>query len=74
MYHFYNKINMFTFQKGHGYHLDLFVLANLVAICSTLGLPWFCAATVRSISHVQSLVRESEVRAPGEKSIMLGVR
>ncbi|MRB67766.1 HCO3- transporter, partial [Bacillus thuringiensis] len=26
-------------KKGHGYHLDLFVLAFLVAACSFLGLP-----------------------------------
>lgn len=27
-------------KKGCGYHLDLFVLAILTQICTTLGLPW----------------------------------
>lgn len=27
-------------KKGCGYHLDLFVLAILIQICTTLGLPW----------------------------------
>lgn len=27
-------------KKGCGYHLDLFVLAILIQICSTFGLPW----------------------------------
>jgi len=61
-------------QKGHGYHLDLLVLSGLVGICSLLGLPWFVAATVRSIAHVKSLVRVSETSMPGERPQMLGVR
>lgn len=28
-------------KKGCGYHLDLFVLAVLIQICSTFGLPWY---------------------------------
>lgn len=27
-------------KKGCGYHLDLFVLAILIQLCSTFGLPW----------------------------------
>lgn len=27
-------------RKGCGYHLDLFVLAILIQICTTFGLPW----------------------------------
>lgn len=27
-------------KKGCGYHLDLFVLAGLIFICSIMGLPW----------------------------------
>lgn len=63
-----------VFQKGCGYHLDLFVLAILIAICSVMGLPWFVAATVLSINHVNSLKLESECAAPGEKPQFLGVR
>ncbi|KOX70859.1 Sodium bicarbonate cotransporter 3 [Melipona quadrifasciata] len=60
--------------KGCGYHLDLFILAILIEICSVMGLPWFVAATVLSINHVNSLKLESECAAPGEKPQFLGVR
>jgi len=63
-----------SLQKGCGYHLDLFVLAVLIAICSLLGIPWFVAATVLSMNHVSSLKMESESAAPGEKPQFLGVR
>ena len=70
-----NITNLFSFlQKGHGYHLDLFVLSFSILLCSFLGLPWFVAATVRAITHVRSLLKESELRAPGEKPQMTGVR
>ncbi|XP_058452528.1 sodium-driven chloride bicarbonate exchanger isoform X7 [Malaya genurostris] len=59
--------------KGCGYHLDLFVLALLIQICTMMGLPWFVAATVLSINHVNSLKLESETAAPGEKPQFLGV-
>lgn len=39
-----------------------------------MGLPWFVAATVLSINHVNSLKVESECAAPGEKPQFLGVR
>ncbi|XP_037814217.1 electroneutral sodium bicarbonate exchanger 1 isoform X8 [Lucilia sericata] len=61
-------------KKGCGYHLDLFILAILIQICSVMGLPWFVAATVLSINHVNSLKQESECSAPGEKPQFLGVR
>ncbi len=54
-------------RKGGGYHLDLLILAVIVIICSVFGLPWFVAATVLSINHIQSLTKESESSAPGEK-------
>ncbi|XP_077297814.1 na[+]-driven anion exchanger 1 isoform X1 [Arctopsyche grandis] len=61
-------------KKGCGYHLDLFILLILILICSAMGLPWFVAATVLSINHVNSLKLESECAAPGEKPQFLGVR
>lgn len=61
-------------KKGCGYHLDLFVLAILIQLCTILGIPWFVAATVLSINHVNSLKVESETAAPGEKPQFLGVR
>nr|XP_023027525.1 sodium-driven chloride bicarbonate exchanger-like [Leptinotarsa decemlineata] len=64
----------FKLRKGCGYHLDLFVLSILIEICSILGLPWYVAATVESITHVNSLKQESECTAPGDKPKFLGVR
>ncbi|XP_069189486.1 electroneutral sodium bicarbonate exchanger 1 isoform X14 [Procambarus clarkii] len=61
-------------KKGGGFHLDLFVLALLIVLNSLMGLPWFVAATVLSINHVNSLKLESECAAPGEKPHFLGVR
>ncbi|KAL5005938.1 hypothetical protein ScPMuIL_017096 [Solemya velum] len=61
-------------KKGHGYHLDLFIVALLIIVNSFLGLPWFVAATVLSINHVMSLKKESECTAPGERPKFLGVR
>eukprot|EP00095_Tigriopus_kingsejongensis_P002508 snap_masked-scaffold185_size275389-processed-gene-0.11 protein:Tk02508 transcript:snap_masked-scaffold185_size275389-processed-gene-0.11-mRNA-1 annotation:"sodium-driven chloride bicarbonate exchanger" len=60
--------------KGSGYHLDLTVLGFIIIICSVFGLPWFVAATVLSINHLQSLTKESECSAPGEKPQFLGIR
>ncbi|KAK6166324.1 hypothetical protein SNE40_023048 [Patella caerulea] len=61
-------------KKGKGYHLDLMVLTLLIVAHSLLGLPWYVAATVSAIAHVQSLKKESESTAPGEKPTFLGVR
>lgn len=46
----------------------------MLIICSMMGLPWFVAATVLSITHVNSLKMESETSAPGETPKFLGVR
>ncbi|CAG2239630.1 NCBE [Mytilus edulis] len=62
------------FKKGVGYHLDMFIVAITVGIHSLLGLPWYVAATVSALAHVQSLQKESECTAPGEKPVFLGVR
>uniref|UniRef100_A0A8C2RUM9 Anion exchange protein n=1 Tax=Capra hircus TaxID=9925 RepID=A0A8C2RUM9_CAPHI len=48
-------------KKGAGYHLDLLVVGVMLGVCSVMGLPWFVAATVLSISHVNSLKVESEL-------------
>lgn len=61
-------------QKGAGYHLDLFWVAILMIICSFMGLPWYVAATVISIAHIDSLKMETETSAPGEQPKFLGVR
>ncbi|KAG1937179.1 solute carrier family 4 member 4a isoform X4 [Pimephales promelas] len=61
-------------KKGAGYHLDLLLVAVLLAVCSFMGLPWYVAATVISIAHIDSLKMETETSAPGEQPKFLGVR
>uniref|UniRef100_A0AAX7STW4 Anion exchange protein n=1 Tax=Astatotilapia calliptera TaxID=8154 RepID=A0AAX7STW4_ASTCA len=61
-------------KKGCGYHLDLLLVAIMLGVCSIMGLPWFVAATVLSISHVNSLKVESGCSAPGEQPKFLGIR
>ncbi|KAG2466882.1 S4A4 protein, partial [Polypterus senegalus] len=61
-------------KKGAGYHLDLFWVAVLMVVCSFMALPWYVAATVISIAHIDSLKMETETSAPGEQPKFLGVR
>uniref|UniRef100_A0A915KE64 Anion exchange protein n=1 Tax=Romanomermis culicivorax TaxID=13658 RepID=A0A915KE64_ROMCU len=61
-------------KKGYGYHLDLFVIAILMVVCSLFGLPFYVAATVISLLHVDSLRIMSETAAPGEKPRFLGIK
>ncbi|XP_027628753.1 electrogenic sodium bicarbonate cotransporter 4 isoform X1 [Tupaia chinensis] len=61
-------------RKAAGYHLDLFWVGVLMALCSFMGLPWYVAATVISIAHIDSLKMETETSAPGEQPQFLGVR
>ncbi|XP_006880909.1 PREDICTED: electrogenic sodium bicarbonate cotransporter 4 isoform X2 [Elephantulus edwardii] len=61
-------------KKAAGYHLDLFWVGVLMALCSFTGLPWYVAATVISIAHIDSLKMETETSAPGEQPQFLGVR
>jgi hypothetical protein len=49
-------------------------LSILIVICSFFGLPWFVAATVLAMTHVNSLKMVSETAAPGDKPQFLGVR
>uniref|UniRef100_A0A4W6FZ64 Anion exchange protein n=1 Tax=Lates calcarifer TaxID=8187 RepID=A0A4W6FZ64_LATCA len=65
---------LYPLQKGCGYHLDLFMVGVMLGVCSLMGLPWFVAATVLSITHVNSLKLESECSAPGEQPKFLGIR
>ena len=64
----------FKLKKGFGYHLDLLVVGITIVICSILGLPWFVAATVLALAHVNALKVLSENSAPGEKPQFVGVR
>ncbi|CAI9716066.1 anion exchange protein 2-like isoform X1 [Octopus vulgaris] len=61
-------------RKGSGYHLDMMLVGVLVSICGLLGLPWMCAATVRSVAHKSALSVFSRTHAPGEKPKLLYVQ
>ena len=61
-------------KKGPGYHLDLLVVSVIIVINSYLGIPWYVASTILSITHVRSLQVESQCSAPGEKVKFLGTR
>lgn len=42
-------------KKGSGLHLDIVLLCFLNILCGFLGMPWHCAATVRSVTHVSAV-------------------
>lgn len=42
-------------KKGSGLHLDIVLLSILNTGCGFFGMPWHCAATVRSVSHVSAV-------------------
>ena len=48
-------------------------MAIALMVCSFCGLPWFVAATVLSITHVNSLKRYDAAAAPGETPQFSGV-
>ncbi|MEW4489063.1 PTS sugar transporter subunit IIA [Thalassoglobus sp. JC818] len=55
-------------KKGSAYHWDLALVGMLIGVCSTFGLPWTVAATVRSLNHVRSLATiEESVGSGGER-------
>ncbi|CAF0827165.1 unnamed protein product [Adineta steineri] len=63
----------FKLKKKLGYHLDLFILSITILIQSVLGLPWFVAATVLALTHVNALKIMSDNSAPGEKPKFEGI-
>lgn len=42
-------------KKGSGLHLDIVLLSLLNIFCGFFGMPWHCAATVRSVTHVSAV-------------------
>ena len=42
-------------KKGSGLHMDIVLLGFLNVFCGCFGMPWHCAATVRSVTHVSSV-------------------
>lgn len=71
--HYFSK-HFDIFQKGPGYHLDLVVIALLMIVCSAIGIPYYVAATVISIMHIDSLRLMSLTAAPGDKPVFLGIK
>jgi len=61
-------------RKGGGFNLDLFMMGVLTAVSSILGLPWMCAATLRSVQHINALVIMSRCHAPGERPYLVEVK
>lgn len=60
-------------RKGVGYHFDLVIVGCLAGVCGIMGLPWHCAASVRSVQHLQALSIFSRRNAPGEKPKLEGI-
>lgn len=60
--------------KGAGFTLDLCIMGLLSFVCSLMGLPWMCAATVRSVSHLNALSIWSTSHAPGVKPRLIEVK
>lgn len=42
-------------KKGSGLHLDIVILSIMNCFCGFFGMPWHCAATVRSVTHVSAV-------------------
>uniref|UniRef100_A0AAR5Q1D6 Anion exchange protein n=1 Tax=Dendroctonus ponderosae TaxID=77166 RepID=A0AAR5Q1D6_DENPD len=61
-------------QKGAGFHLDIVLICLTNVGCGFFGMPWMCAATVRSIAHASALTVMSRTHAPGEKPHLVEVK
>lgn len=61
-------------KKGSGFHLDIVLICLINILCGLFGLPWICAATVRSIAHASALTVMSRTHAPGEKPHLIEVK
>lgn len=61
-------------QKLPGFNMDLLLMGVLTFICGIFGLPYMCAATVRSISHFTALSVWSTSHAPGERPFLVEVK
>jgi hypothetical protein len=59
-------------KKPGAYHLDMFWLSLITGLTSICGLPWICASTVHSITHVKSLTDTKKDEATG-REVVTGV-
>lgn len=56
-------------KKPGAYHLDMFWLSIITAVTSICGLPWICASTVHSLTHVKSLTDVKQDPATGREEV-----
>jgi len=56
-------------KKPGAYHLDMFWLSVITAVTSICGLPWICASTVHSLTHVKSLTDVKQDPATGREEV-----
>lgn len=61
-------------KKGTGFNLDLLIGAIMITLNSFFGLPWMCAAPVRTLAHWASLSVYSTTYVPGEKPRLIEVK
>ncbi|XP_068149698.1 band 3 anion transport protein isoform X2 [Drosophila tropicalis] len=61
-------------KKGSGLHWDIVLLCLLNTFCGLFGMPWHCAATVRSVTHVSSVTIMSRTHAPGDSPRIIDVK
>lgn len=61
-------------RKGTGFHLDIVLICLTNVIGGSFGMPWMCAATVRSIAHASALTVMSRTHAPGEKPHLIEIK
>ena len=61
-------------KKGTGFNLDLLLAALMMNLNSLFGLPWTCAAPVRTLAHWASLAVYSKTYVPGEKPKLIDVK
>ena len=54
-------------KKEVGHHWDLLIVGLISGLFGLLGVPWMCAAEVRSYQHLQALSVFTSHNAPGEK-------
>ncbi|XP_001601955.2 band 3 anion transport protein isoform X3 [Nasonia vitripennis] len=61
-------------RKGNGYHMDIVVVCLMNFGCGLIGAPWCCAASVRSLTHVNAVTVMSRTHAPGDKPHIVEVK
>jgi hypothetical protein len=61
-------------KKGTGFNLDLMLGSIMMVANSFFGLPWMCAAPVRTVAHWASLATYAHSNIPGEKVKLVSVK